>query len=237
MKISLKIKKFNPETMQQPEWRTFEVEAELTDRLLDVLNNIKWYNDGTLTFRKSCGHGMCGSCAMMINGENKLACMTLVKDVNYKKTITIEPLPVPEPMVQKDLAVDMDPFFEKYRRVMPYFINDNPPPEHEERRQSEADFLKIEESTKCILCGACTYSCPSTWADPEYLGPSALLKAYRFIFDSRDTATEERLAIVDSKVGLWKCYTVFNCVMACPKDINITWHIGELKKKAVEKKY
>jgi len=237
MKVAIKLKKYNPETMSKPEWRSFEVEAVETDRILDLLNKIKWYQDGTTTFRRSCGHGMCGSCAMLINGENKLACLSLVREYKPGKTIVIEPLPVADAHIQKDLCVDLEPFFRKYRKVLPYLINDEPPPEHMERLQSPADQELIEESTKCILCGSCTYSCPSSWSDPDYLGPSAMLKAFRFIFDTRDAAADERLAILDNKEGVYKCYTVFNCVHACPKEINLTWHIGEIKKRLAKEKY
>jgi len=237
MKITLKIKKYNPEKDTDFYWREFEIEAEETDRIMDVLHKARWYQDGTLAFRRSCGHGICGSCAMLINGENRLACMTLVSDVNYKKPIRIEALPAPTEHIQKDMAIDQTSFFDKYQSIKPWLINDEPPPQHRERPQSAEEQALIDESTQCILCGACTYSCPSTWADPEYLGPAAMLKAYRFIFDSRDRGAQERLAILDSKQGLFKCYTIFNCVHACPKEINITWHLGELKKRLAQEKY
>ena len=233
MKLEVTVRKFDPEKDDRPYWKDYSLDVDPKERLLDVLNTIKGTKDGSLTYRKSCGHGVCGSCAMMINGENRLACMTLVEDLGSDK-VKIEPLPGAE--IDKDLAINQDNFWEMYVKVKPYLINDDPPPSTE-RLQSPEDFDKIEESTKCVLCGACTYSCPSKWADPEYLGPAAMLKAYRFIFDSRDHAGEERLNILDNKKGIFKCYTIFNCVEACPKDINLTWHFSEIKKRLAFNRY
>ena len=236
MNINVKIKRFNPETDAAPHWKSYDLKVDPMDRALDLLNEIKWRIDGTLTFRKSCAHGICGSDAMKINGENKLACSVLVQDLVGSKggTITFEALPA-APII-KDLVVDQSGFFEKYRAVMPWLINNNPAPE-KERLQSPEDHLIIEDATKCIMCGACTHSCPSTWADPDYLGPAAMLKAFRYTFDTRDEGTEERLEVVDSKDGLWKCYTIFNCVQACPKGIDITRWLSALKRKAVTARY
>jgi succinate dehydrogenase / fumarate reductase, iron-sulfur subunit len=236
MNINVKIKRYNPETDDAPHWKSYDLTVDPMDRALDLLNEIKWRIDGTLTFRKSCAHGICGSDAMKINGENKLACSVLVQDLVGSKggTITFEPLPA-APII-KDLVVDQTGFFEKYRAVMPWLVNDTPPPE-KERFQSPEDHFIIEEATKCIMCGACTHSCPSTWADPDYLGPAAMLKAFRYTFDSRDMGTESRLEVVDSKDGLWKCYTIFNCVQACPKGIDITRWLSALKRKAVTSRY
>jgi succinate dehydrogenase / fumarate reductase, iron-sulfur subunit len=236
MNITVKIHRYNPETDDAPHWMSYDLTVDPMDRALDLLNEIKWRIDGTLTFRKSCAHGICGSDAMKINGENKLACSVLVQDLIGKKggTITFEPLPA-APVI-KDLVVDQTGFFEKYRAVMPWLVNHNPAPE-KERLQSPEDHLIIEDATKCIMCGACTHSCPSTWADPDYLGPAAMLKAFRYTFDTRDEGTEERLEVVDSKDGLWKCYTIFNCVQACPKGIDITRWLSALKRKAVTSRY
>lgn len=233
MQLEVRIKRFNPELDRAPHWETYKVEADPMERVLDVLNKIKWEQDGTLTYRKSCAHGVCGSDAMMINGENRLACVTLVKDLK-SNSLKIEP--VPGASVIKDLVIDMTRFWKSYEAIMPYLRNDDPPPETE-RYQSAQDQELIEESTRCILCGACTFSCPSTWSDEEYLGPAALLKAYRFIFDSRDQAADQRLRIIDNNKGLWKCYTIFNCVQACPKEIDITKHISALKRKVVSERY
>ena len=231
MQVTLRIKRFNPEKDAKSWWGEYQVEAEPTDRLLDALNQVKWSIDGSLTYRRSCAHGICGSDAMLINGRNALACKVLVKNLGTKVTI--------EPMrgfrVIKDLLVDMEAFFEKYRSVKPYLINDSPQPE-KERRQSPEQRELFEDTTKCILCGACTTSCPSFWANPDYVGPAAIVNAHRFIFDSRDEGGEERLRMLGSGEGVWRCRTIFNCVEACPRDINITRAIGEVKKELMFRK-
>jgi succinate dehydrogenase / fumarate reductase iron-sulfur subunit len=186
---------------------------------------VKWYQDGTLTFRRSCAHGVCGSDAMLINGRNRLACETLVQDAGTK--ITVEALRA-VPLV-KDLLVDMDGFFDKYKSVMPFLVNDEPVPEDgKERRQSQADRERYDDTTKCILCAACTTACPPFWTNPDYVGPAAIVNAHRFIFDSRDQAHEERLEIMADANGVWRCRSVFNCVEACPRGINITGAIKEV---------
>jgi len=232
MKLNIKIKRYNPEEDDAPHWEMYEAPADPLDSALALLLHVKWYEDGTLTFRKSCAHGICGSDAMQINGENKLACSVLVKDLVSGDGDTITFAPLPGSAVIKDLVVDQSRFFEKYRAVKPWMINDGPAPERE-RLQSPKDFDMIEDATKCIMCGACTHSCPSTWADPDYLGPAAMLKAYRYNLDTRDDGSNERLDVVDSKDGLWKCYTIFNCVQACPKGIDITRWLSALKRQAV----
>lgn len=236
MTLTVRVKRFDPTRDERPRFDEYQVPAEPMDRVLDLLHYIKWHLDGTLTFRKSCAHGICGSDAMKIDGENRLACSTLVHDLGVKEggTVTVEPLPAAQ--VLKDLVVDTTGFFAKYRAVMPYLINTDATPE-KERLQSPEQHAVIEDATKCIMCGACTHSCPSTWADPDYLGPAAMLKAFRYVFDSRDTEPEDRLKVVDSKDGLWKCYTIFNCVQACPKGIDITRWLSALKRKAVTTRY
>jgi succinate dehydrogenase / fumarate reductase iron-sulfur subunit len=161
---------------------------------------------------------------MRINGANRLACKILVKDVG--DTITVEPL-LGLPVV-KDLIVDMEPFWAHYRSVMPYLVNDEPAPE-EERLQSPEQRARFDDTTKCILCAACTTSCPSFWADGEYVGPAAIVLAHRFIFDSRDQASEARLKILGEHMGVWRCRTAFNCTLACPREIQVTRAIGEVK--------
>ncbi len=225
MKVTLKIKRFNPEKDAAPYWGEYQVEAEPTDRLLDALNYVKWHLDGSLTFRRSCAHGICGSDAMLINGANALACKVLLQNLGSR--ITVEPMRGFK--VIKDLLVDMEAFFEKYRRVQPYFITRSPDPE-KERLQSIEDRERFEDTTKCILCGACTTSCPSFWANEDYVGPAAIVNAHRFIFDSRDEGRDERLAVLGAADGVWRCRTIFNCVEACPRQINITRAIGEVKK-------
>jgi succinate dehydrogenase / fumarate reductase iron-sulfur subunit len=228
MEVVLKIRRFNPETDKQAHYETYRVEADPTDRVLDLLEKVKGYLDGTLSFRRSCAHGICGSDAMRINGRNRLACKVLVKDLNSAE-ITVEPL-LGLPVI-KDLIVDMDPFFAHYRSVMPYFVNDDPLPEDgKERRQSPEERERFDDTTKCILCAACTTACPPFWADGEYVGPAAIVNAHRFIFDSRDRAAAERLAILADDKGVWRCRTVFNCTEACPREIKITQAIAEVKR-------
>ena len=226
MKVTLKVQKFNPEKDKAPYFKTFKVEAEPTDRVLDLLNQVKWKEDGSLTYRRSCAHGVCGSDAMRINGKNALACKMLIQDCG--STITVEPMKGFK--VVKDLAVEMKSFFKKFKSVKPYLIADEPPPATE-RKQSPKERERFDDTTKCILCGACTTSCPSFWADKDYIGPAAIVAAHRFIFDSRDQGTEERLAIMNQSNSVWKCRTVFNCVEACPRNIEITKAIGEVKQK------
>lgn len=230
MDVQLKILRYNPEKDTQPYFQDFTVKGVSNDwRLLDVLQEIKWQQDGTLTYRYSCAHGICGSDGMKVNGKNRLACSLLLKDINTKKTIVVEPLPS-LPII-KDLVVDMTSFFSKYQVVKPYLINNTPPPQNSERLQSNEDAEKLFESAKCILCACCTTSCPSTWTNENYLGPAAMLKAYRFVYDTRDDAADERLDILDTPDGIWRCHTIFNCIEACPKEINITWHLSQLKKR------
>jgi succinate dehydrogenase / fumarate reductase iron-sulfur subunit len=225
MKVRVKIRRFNPEKDEKPWWGEYEIEAEATDRVLDILHTIKDYVDGTLAFRRSCGHGICGSDAVRINGRNMLACKVLVQDLGTD--ITVEPL-LSLPVI-KDLIVDMEPFFEKYRSVLPFLVNNGPPPPYE-RLQSVEDRALFDDTTKCILCAACTTSCPSFWANEAYVGPASIVQAHRFIFDSRDQATQERLEILNEREGVWRCRTVFNCVEACPREIDVTRAIGEVKK-------
>jgi len=225
MQVTLRIRRFNPETDSRPHVETYAVEADPNDQVLDLLNRVKWYHDGTLSYRRSCGHGICGSDAMRINGVNALACKVLVKDIGDR--ITVEPL-LGLPLV-KDLIVDMEPFFSHYRSVLPFLVNDEPPPERE-RLQSPEERARYDDTTKCILCAACTTSCPSFWADGEYVGPAAIVQAHRFIFDSRDRAAAPRLKVLSEQTGVWRCRTVFNCTEACPRDIQVTQAIAEVKK-------
>ena len=199
--------------------------------MLDALNAIKWYQDGTLSFRRSCMHGVCGSDAMLINGSNALACKVLLK--NLGENIKVEPMRGFR--VARDLMVDLEPFFDKYKQVKPYFITHSVTPE-KERQQSPAERERFDDTTKCILCGACTTSCPSFWANPEYIGPAAIVNAHRFVFDSRDEGREERLEILNHRDGVWRCRTIFNCVEACPRGINVTRAIGEVKKALMFRK-
>lgn len=225
MEYTLRIKRYNPDVDVKPHFEEYTVEAEPTDRVLDTLNKIKWQQDGTLTFRRSCAHGICGSDAMRINGRNRLACKMLMKDLPRKTTI--------EPLlgfkVIKDLVVDMDRFFDAYKSVKPYLIADEHP-EGAERLQTPAQRDRFEDTTKCILCAACTTACPVTWTSKEFVGPAAIVNAHRFIFDSRDQGAAERLRILNTNSGVWRCRTIFNCTDACPRGIEVTKAIEEVKR-------
>jgi succinate dehydrogenase / fumarate reductase, iron-sulfur subunit len=228
MNLTLKIKRFNPETDKKPYYKEYAIQAEGTDRVLDALHDVKWSVDGTLALRRSCAHGICGSDAMRINGRNMLACKTLVKDAIVNGMITVEPiLGLP---VQKDLIVDMEPFFAHYRAIMPFLVNNDAlPADGRERQQSIADRERYDDTTKCILCACCTTSCPSFWARGDYVGPAAIVQAHRFIFDSRDQAAQERIEVLSDQDGIWRCRTAFNCTEACPRGIQVTKAIGEVK--------
>jgi succinate dehydrogenase / fumarate reductase iron-sulfur subunit len=227
MQVTLKILRYNPEKDQKPHYQTYQVDAEPTERVLDMLEAIKGYQDGTLTFRRSCAHGVCGSDAMRINGHNQLACKVLLQDLGTTE-ITIEPLIGLK--IEKDLVVDMDPFFEHYRSVLPYFINDHPPADGKEFLQSPEARERFDDTTKCILCAACTTSCPSFWSHGEYVGPAAIVNAHRFVFDSRDQSASERLEILNEQMGVWRCRTAFNCTEACPREIHVTQAIADVKR-------
>ncbi len=228
---TFRIKRANPEGNEnhgpgEEYWEEFTVNCLATDRVLDALHKIKWEVDGTLNFRRSCAHGVCGSDAMRINAKNRLACATLIKDLNPARTITVEPIAgLP---VLKDLTVDMEPFFASYREIMPFLMTTGPTPE-KERLQSPEDRAKFDDTTKCILCAACTTACPVFWTDGQYFGPQAIVGAHRFIFDSRDEGQWERLEILNDKAGVWKCRTAFNCTEACPRGIEVTKAISDVK--------
>jgi len=224
MQVKLRVFRYNPETDKKPRYETYTLEAEPNDQVLDLLNRVKWEQDGTLSYRRSCAHGVCGSDSMRINGINRLACKILVKDVG--KNILVEPL-LGLPVI-KDLIVDMEPFFDHYKSVQPFLINDEPAPSGE-RIQSQAERARFDDTTKCILCASCTTSCPSFWASGEYVGPAAVVQAHRFIFDSRDHGAAERLAILDDRMGVWRCHDIFNCTDACPREIEVTKAVGEVK--------
>jgi succinate dehydrogenase / fumarate reductase iron-sulfur subunit len=224
MEVKLRIFRYNPETDKRPHYETYVLEAEPNDQVLDLLNRVKWEHDGTLAYRRSCAHGICGSDAMRVNGVNRLACKVLVKEIG--RHITVEP--ILGLAVIKDLIVDMEPFFEHYRSIKPYLINDEPPP-MQERLQSQEQRARFDDTTKCILCAACTTSCPSFWASGDYVGPAAVVQAHRFIFDSRDHGAQERLQILNDRMGIWRCHDIFNCTNACPREIEVTKALGEVK--------
>jgi succinate dehydrogenase / fumarate reductase iron-sulfur subunit len=233
MDVTVKILRYNPEVSEESSWESYQVTAEPTDRVLDALHKVKWDLDGSLTFRRSCAHGVCGSDAMRINGKNRLACKTLLKDVNPSQPITVEPIKgLP---VLKDLVVDMEPFFAAYRSVMPFLVATGNEPTRE-RIQSQADRDRFDDTTKCILCAACTTSCPVYWSDGQYFGPQAIVGAHRFIFDSRDEGGDQRLEILNDKEGVWRCRTTFNCTEACPRGIEVTKAIQEVKRALLARK-
>ncbi len=231
--VRLRIRRFNPETDSEPHWELYEVRCLPTERLLDALHKVKWEVDGTLTFRRSCAHGICGSDAMRINGRNRLACKTLVKDLDPDHDITVEAIKgLP---LEKDLVVDMEPFFAAFRDVKPFLIADGQEPTRE-RLQSAEQRARFDDTTKCILCAACTTSCPVFWTDGQYFGPAAIVAAHRFIFDSRDDAAEERLEILNDREGVWRCRTTFNCSEACPRGIEVTQAIHEVKRALLSRR-
>jgi len=231
MQVDLRILRFDPEQDEKPHWERYNVQSEPMDRVLDLLHKVKWEHDGRLTFRRSCAHGVCGSDAMMINGRNRLACKIRVDQLGNKISVA----PLPGMAVIKDLVVNMDDFFAKYRSVMPYLVEADTPPPEGERLQSPEDRERYDDTTKCILCAACTTACPSFWAQESYVGPAAIVNAHRFIFDSRDHAEHERLEILADEDGVWRCRTIFNCTDACPRGINITRAILEVSQAVVER--
>ena len=231
--VTVIVRRYDPEVDDEPRWVDYDVQMFATERILDALHRIKWEMDPSLAFRRSCAHGVCGSDAMRINGRNRLACKTLLKDLDTSKPITVEPIKgLP---VEKDLIVDMEPFFQSFREVMPFLINKGHEPT-KERLQSAEDRERFDDTTKCILCAACTSSCPVFWTDGQYFGPAAIVNAHRFIFDSRDDAGDLRLEILNDKEGVWRCRTTFNCSEACPRGIQVTQAIAEVKQAILSRK-
>jgi succinate dehydrogenase / fumarate reductase iron-sulfur subunit len=226
MRVTLKIQRYNPEIDTKSHFETYVVEQEPTDRVLDALNTVKWQHDGSLTYRRSCAHGVCGSDAMRINGRNRLACKLLIQDVGA--SVTIEPLMGFR--VIKDLVVDMEPFFASYRLVKPFLIASDQPPAGRERLQSPEDLERIDDTSKCIMCAACTTACPITWTNQDFVGPAAIVQAHRFIYDTRDEGADQRLDVLNDKSGVWRCRTIFNCTDACPRGIKITRAIEQVKR-------
>ncbi len=219
------IYRYDPENDQQPYMKDYEVADLAPDMmLLDALLRIK-AQDESLSFRRSCGEGVCGSDALNINGRNGLACITPLKTL--KEPVTVRPLPgMP---VIRDLVVDMDPFYRQYRAVKPYLVVKDPVPEVE-LRQSPQERERLDGLYECILCACCSTACPSFWWNPDkFLGPAALLQACRFLSDSRDQAGEERLDALEDAYKLFRCHTIMNCVDVCPKGLNPTEAIGRIK--------
>lgn len=229
MKIILKIQRYNPEKDETPGFQEYTVDVEPTDRLLDALIHIKKYQDGSLGFRKSCAHGVCGSDAMQINGKDGLACKTLVRDVAEHDGDVVEIAPLRNLPPQRDLIVDQGKFFEKFRAVKPYLIN-NEPIDEKERLQSPEQRQAFDDATNCILCASCYSACPIPQNNKDFLGPAALAQGYRFIADSRDSGFKDRLPQLDNPDGVWACKNHFECTKACPRQIKITKRINQTKR-------
>jgi len=230
-KRTFEIYRYDPDTDAKPYMETFEIELEGTERmLLDALMKLKKMDD-SISFRRSCREGVCGSDAMNINGKNGLACLTNMQTLPQK--ITLRPLPgLP---VVRDLIVDMSQFFKQYHSIKPYIVNETVAPE-KERLQSQEDRDELNGLYECILCACCSTSCPSFWWNPDkFVGPAGLLAAYRFVADSRDQDTESRLDNLEDPYRLFRCHTIMNCVDVCPKGLNPTRAIGKLKEKLVKR--
>ncbi|HUJ85662.1 MAG TPA: succinate dehydrogenase iron-sulfur subunit [Burkholderiales bacterium] len=225
------IYRYDPDRDARPRMQDYELSLEPTDRmLLDALIRLKAQDD-SLSFRRSCREGVCGSDAMNINGKNGLACITKIADLPDR--VTLRPLPgLP---VVRDLIVDMTQFFNQYHSIKPYLITHDAPPERE-RLQSPAEREELNGLYECILCACCSTSCPSFWWNPDkYVGPAGLLQAYRFIADTRDQATSERLDNLDDPYRLFRCHTIMNCTDACPKNLNPALAIGKIKEMLVRR--
>ncbi len=230
--VQFEIYRYDPDKDTQPRMQKLQVTLQPFDRmLLDALIRIKAEVDDSLSLRRSCREGVCGSDAMNINGKNGLACVTSMRDL--KEPIVLRPIPgLP---VIRDLIVDMSQFFKQYESIKPYLINDTPPPE-KERLQSPAEREELNGLYECILCACCSTACPSFWWNPDkFVGPAGLLQAYRFIADSRDQATNERLDNLNDPYRLFRCHTIMNCVDVCPKNLNPTLAIGKIKELLVRR--
>ncbi len=232
MEIKFRIYRFNPDVSKEPWYQDYTVTVNPADRILDCLNRIKWEQDGTLGYRMSCGHGVCGSDAMKINGRCALACQKLVKEYEGKE-IVLEPLPSYK--VLKDLIVDLEPFFEKVRILKPYLISASIPP-GKEYKQLPENSKKLDIAIRCILCACCTSACPVVNENERFIGPAPLVWAFRYIFDSRDGQYLERLKQVNYPDGAWACVNYYECTRACPKEIPITKYINTIKREIQKSK-
>ncbi len=227
MEMHFKIFRFDPEVDAVPRYQSYVVSADPRERILDCLNRIRWEQDGTLAYRMSCAHGVCGSDGMRINGRCALACQKLVQEVAGSE-VTLEPLP--HFRVVKDLIVDMEAFLNRVKSLHPFLLADAAPPERE-RLQAQDDRKKVDDVIRCILCACCTGACPMIDVNAEFVGPAALVWAYRFLFDTRDGYFEDRLAALHSPNGAWGCDNRFECTRACPKSIPVTKSINQIKRE------
>ncbi|MGB0222341.1 MAG: succinate dehydrogenase iron-sulfur subunit [Luminiphilus sp.] len=226
--LQVSIYRFNPETDATPQMQDYSIDTGGKDLMvLDVLELIKAEHDSTVTYRRSCREGVCGSDGLNINGKNGLACITPLSEAVRKNKLVIRPLPgLP---VVRDLVVDMSLFYAQYEKIEPYLQNDTPAPAIE-RLQSPEERAKLDGLYECILCACCSTSCPSFWWNPDrFVGPAGLLQAYRFLADSRDQATDERLAKLDDPFSVFRCHGIQNCVNVCPKGLNPTRAIGHIR--------
>ena len=232
---TFRIYRFDPDADQNPRLDSYTIDLDRCGPMvLDALIKIKNEVDATLTFRRSCREGICGSCAMNIDGVNDLACTKAIADVRGDVRI----YPLPHMPVIKDLVPDLSNFYAQYASVKPWLQTRTPPPPDRERLQSKEDQEKIDRPSACILCACCSASCPSYWWNGDrYLGPAALLAAYRWIIDSRDDATGERLDDLEDPFRLYRCHTIMNCAEACPKDLNPARAIAEIKKLIVARQH
>jgi succinate dehydrogenase / fumarate reductase iron-sulfur subunit len=225
--MQVSIYRYDPDKDNEPYLQDFTIDLKDEDPMvLDVLGRLK-EQDETISYRRSCREGVCGSDGVNMNGKNGLACMTRVSEVVRRDKLTIKPLPgLP---VIRDLVVDMEQFYAQYRKITPYLINDEAPPSME-RLQSPEDREKLDGLYECILCACCSTSCPSFWWNPDkFIGPAGLLQAYRFLADSRDTATDQRLANLEDPFSVFRCRGIMNCVNVCPKGLNPTRAIGHIR--------
>ena len=230
MRIVLRIGRYNPESDTAPHDEDYTLDIDPTASLLDALIRVKGEQDGSLSFRRSCGHGVCGSDAMVIAGKERLACKTLVRDVAETEGAVVTIQPLKHLPVQRDLMVDQGKFFESYRSIKPFLINDQPTGGRE-RVQSPKERAAFDDATSCILCGACFSACPVFDTNTKYVGPAALVSAARFIFDSRDKGLAERMGALDDPNGAWACENHFDCTKVCPREIKVTKNINATKRE------
>jgi succinate dehydrogenase / fumarate reductase iron-sulfur subunit len=232
----VRILRFNPERDAEPHYESYEVDIIASTTVLDAVIAVKDFEDGTLTFRRSCRQGICGSCGMRVNDKERLACNTRVAEIIKEgQTMTVEPM-ANYPVI-KDLVVDMSGFWRKYKEIQPFVIHDpaKPVPEKEYRVAHET-VRHLQQFAGCIQCGLCYSSCPIVGTDPDYIGPAALAKAYRFVGDPRDDATRERLRIVGDEDGVWRCHTIFNCTEVCPKGVEPTYAIQQMTRMSIRRR-